>query len=287
MEHAIVGVVDESSRSAVDWVIDRAHALPMEITLICAADRTRMPPSAVHALLGSERERIGLATPRTVVHLVASELAVTQALTQASADADFVVLGTRTPIVKALSGASALRLAASSRCATVVVPSEWRVTDHTDSVLVGWDGMSSNAAIRFAASEAMRRGTNLEVVHTWTAPMPAFDPLAWIVDTEAELRAAHRQQLEQAIRAMKRAHPGLRAIAVLEECLPAAGLRARVPRAGLVVIGSHRHGPAVGIFLGSTAHELLQEPTIPLCIVPEILETKDHARRPGRARTAG
>lgn len=146
---------------------------------------------------------------------------------------------------------------------------------HAGRVVVGLDESSSTAALEWAVREVEASGARLEVVHAWTAPLPAFDPLVWIADTEAELRVAHRQQLDAALDRLQAEHPGARVTGYLEECLPVAALRDRGATADLIVIGSHRHGPIVRMTLGSTARDLLHDAVTPLCIVPSAVDPAD------------
>jgi len=268
VEKIVIGVSDTASMKAVDWVIDRARTHPVEVTLVAAYDWTGAPFSEVAELLRTVRSHIGEATPRTVVHLIESEDDPDQALAEATVDADLLVIGSRQRSqLQERFGVRSLRLARQENCATVIVPEQW-TPSHSGKVVVGLDEESSTAALDFAVSEAEKTGTRLEVVHAWTAPLPAYDPLVWIVDTESELREAHRLRLDAALDRLQAEHPRARVAGYLEECLPAAALRDRGKGVDLIVIGSHREGAIVRAILGSTARDLLHDATVPLCIVP-------------------
>lgn len=279
-EKIVVGVSDSASMKAVDWAIARAHVHPVELTLVAAYDWTGQPFSQVAGMLREVRSRIGAATPHTVVHLIESEDDPDEALTRATVGADLLVIGShQRSQLQERFGMRSLKLARQENCATVIVPEGW-TPRHAGKIVVGLDQASSTSALEFAAHEAETSGARLEVVHAWTAPLPAFDPLVWIVDTESELRAAHREQLDAALDLVQQRHPGARVAGCLEECLPVAALRERGAGADLVVIGSHRGGPIVRIALGSTARELLHDAVTPLCIVPSAEGTESGATEP-------
>jgi nucleotide-binding universal stress UspA family protein len=268
MEKIVIGVSDAASMKAVEWVIDRAATQRVDVTLVAAYDWTGAPFSEVAELLHSVRSRIAAASPRTAVHLVESEDDPDEALARATEGADLLVIGSRQRThLQDRFGVRAIRLARQENCATIIVPEQW-TPGRVGKVVVGLDEASSTAALEFAARIAERSGARLEVVHAWTAPLPAFDPLVWIVDTEGELRVTHRQRLDAAIDLIKQEHPRARVAGYLEETLPATALRDRGADADLIVIGSHRDGPIVRALLGSTARELLRDASTPLCIVP-------------------
>ena len=268
IEKIVVGVSDSASMKAVDWVIDRARAHAVEITLVAAYDWTGQPFSEVGKMLREVRSRIAVASPRTAVHLIESDDDPDQALARATAHADLLVIGShQRSQLQERFGVRSLKLARQENCATVIVPEQW-VPGHAGKVVVGLDETSSTSALEFAARQAEKSGTRLEVVHAWTAPLPAFDPLVWIVDTEGELRVVHRERLDTALERLQEEHPRVRVTGCLEQCLPVAALRDRGRTADLIVIGSHRRGPIVRMTLGSTARELLRDAVTPLCIVP-------------------
>jgi nucleotide-binding universal stress UspA family protein len=279
MERIAVGLSDPASQKAIDWVIERARARPLEVTLVAAYDWFLTPRGDVTRLLRIARERIGAGSPRTVVHLAAIEADPIRALAGASEHADLLVVGAHLRRrLAALSEPPALKIARHASCATVIVPEAWVPTAH-GVVAVGVDDDSSLSAVEFAAGEVEQSGARLELVRAWTAPMPAYDPLIWIVDTEGELRVWNRQRLGEQVSQVERDHPTARVGSLLAECLPGAALQ--TVAADLLVIGSHRRGPIASLIVGSTAHELLGSLSIPLCIVPM------EQRMAGAARSGG
>jgi nucleotide-binding universal stress UspA family protein len=268
MERIAVGLSDPASQKAVDWVIERAMSRPVEVTLVAAYDWFLTPRGQVTELLRTARERIGARSPRTVVHLAAVENDPVRALATAGEFASLLVIGAHLRHrLAGLAESPALAIARHARCATVIVPERWFPTAR-GLVVVGSDDDSSVSAIDFAAREVEQSGARLEIVHAWTAPLPAYNPLVWIVDTEGELRVSNRESLDQLVGEVEGKHPDARVSSLLAECLPDAALRDRAPHADLVVIGSHRRGPIASFLVGSTAHALLGSSDTPLCIVP-------------------
>ena len=271
VEKIVIGVSDAASMKAVEWVIERARSHRTEVTLVGAYDWTGAPFSEVTTTLRGVRSQIGDASPRTVVHVIASEDDPDEALAAAAEHADLLVIGShQRSKLQERFGVRSLRLARQENCATVIVPEGWTPSS-TGTVVVGLDETTTAAPLDFAAQEAARGGKRLEVVHAWTAPLPAYDPLVWLVDTEEELRESHRAHLDAALDRLQAEHPSVRLGGYLEECTPAAALRDRGAEADLVVIGSHREGPIVRAILGSTARELLRDSAVPLCIIPSAM----------------
>ncbi|MDP9027516.1 MAG: universal stress protein [Actinomycetota bacterium] len=274
METIAVGLSDPASQKAIDWVIDRARTRKIEVTLVAAYDWFLTPLSEITELLRAARARIAVKSPRTVVHVAAVEDDAVAALVAASEEVDLLVIGAHLrQHLASLGEAPALRVARRARSATVIVPEEWKPTSR-GVVIVGSDDDSSDSAIAFAEHEAEDSGAQLEVVRAWTSPMPAYDPLVWIVDTEGERRISNRESLDAVIDRVKTEHPTARVRGLLAECLPVAALHDRGGHADLVVIGSHRRGPIATWIVGSTARELLTNMLTPLCIVPRAHPTR-------------
>jgi nucleotide-binding universal stress UspA family protein len=270
MQHVqkiVVGVSDAASAKAVEWVIERARTHRIEVTLVAAYDWTGAPFSEVAAMLRTVRSQIGAASPHTVVHLVESADDPDDALAGPTEHADLLVIGShQRSRLQEHFGVRSLRLARHENCATVIVPEAW-APSRTGTVVVGLDE-EPGATLEFAAREAVQSGARLEVVHAWTPPLPAYDPLVWLTDTESELRAAHRTHLDAALDRLQSEYPAARLSGYLEECTPATALRGRGANADLIVIGSHRAGAIVRAVLGSTAQELLRDSAVALCIIP-------------------
>lgn len=269
LQKLVVGVSDTASETAVEWVVDRLRTRPAEVTLVSAFDWDVTDWNEVDRALERVGRTIRAASPESIVHLGSVDAPAADAIAEATREAELLVIGSRRrEHLASLTGATALRLAGQSRCATVIVPEAWSPAPK-GLILVGVDDDSSDGAVELAAREAEATGARLELVRAWTAPLPAFDPLVWIADTEHALRVDNQEQLDAVVERAKAAHPTVHIAGLVREGLPSAALAARAGDADLVVLGTHRHGVVIGFLLGSTAQELLRNSTTPVCVVPE------------------
>jgi nucleotide-binding universal stress UspA family protein len=133
-------------------------------------------------------------------------------------------------------------------------------------IVAGVDGSEpSQAALRWAADEAQRRGLDLQVVTCWSFPTlpwtPYQPPLAGRT-FEAEARHVAEKELDEVLGPDR----GPIDIAVLEG---AASLRLleydRV--ADMIVVGSRGRGGFVGLLLGSVSQHLAEHAHCPVVIV--------------------
>ena len=278
MDTLVIGVSDTASLTAVEWVINRVRTRPADITLLSAFDGNVADRNDIDRDLQQIRDRILGASPSSVVRLGSTDASAADAIAEATRDAELLVIGSRhRDHLASLTGVAALRLAARSRCATVIVPEPWK-PGRRGLILVGVDIDSSDRAVDFAIREAQETGAMVELVRAWTAPLPAYDPLIWIEDTAADLRVANQQQLGALVDRLDAAHPGLSITGLVHEGLASDVLADRAVHAELVVLGTHRHGLVTGFLLGSTARELLRASKTPVCIVPTARD--ERSRRP-------
>ncbi|MGI5129960.1 universal stress protein [Pseudonocardia sp. CA-107938] len=140
-------------------------------------------------------------------------------------------------------------------------------------VLVGIDGSpSSLRAARWAAREAVRRGTGLRLVHAF-GPMPVIAPDRLDVglpsdgDHRGHLLARARDDLDAAAVAAVAEAPGLRVDSEVLPDFPITCLVAESRHAELVVIGDRGRGGVAGVFLGSVAVALAARAACPVVVV--------------------
>jgi nucleotide-binding universal stress UspA family protein len=272
MEKIVIGLSDEASERAVDWVIDRAKRGPVEVSLILSFDLVTSDPLADERMLAQAKQRIGNASPASRVTTAMIERSVPESILPATLDADLLVVGAhhRGFFASAIVGTPSVELAARSHCATVIVPEQWTPTSRGTIVVGLEDDGSSGSAIDFAARESIFEKSQLEIVHAWTMPLLGA-PVSLLVVDESEMRAVHREDLTAAISRIRSTAPASRVTGFSEEGDPASSaLAERGKRADLVVIGSHRRGPLAGLLVGSTAAAMLRTLATPLCIVPPV-----------------
>jgi nucleotide-binding universal stress UspA family protein len=128
------------------------------------------------------------------------------------------------------------------------------------SVVVGVDGSeTSDAAVRFAAGEADRRGRPLIALHAWDwlAQPGSFDP-------KFDCDAAARYATTAVVRVL-----GERPVDVVAvNDRPARALMQRSAAGDLVVVGSRGLGAVRGSFVGSISRQLAHHAPSTVVIVP-------------------
>ena len=273
MEHIVIGIdAEPASTLAIDWVIRRAHHLPVAVTLVTAFDSLVDDPMAARERQLGLADRIRSAHPEVQVEIELANASIHRALEERSQGADLLVIGShRTrPIRSVLAGSVPYLIAAQSHCPTVIVPDDWTPRDGDIIVGVGLDDTSDPAVI-FAAHEAHRRSSILRLVHAWQVTaggtMASTALIAAPIEGEREL---HREILDAAGSRLRAGHAHARVTEHLVSGTTADALLADSDAAELIVIGTHHHEPAVGLLVGSTGGHLLRRSQVPVCIVPDM-----------------
>ncbi|MGX4688398.1 universal stress protein [Streptomyces sp. JNUCC 63] len=131
-------------------------------------------------------------------------------------------------------------------------------------IAVGVDGSpASLAAAHWAAQEAQRRGTGLSVVHAWyrhARPAP-------YIPTDSTERGWAEQILQEAVRSVRSAHPGLRITERLVCDATVTALVAAADGADMLVLGSLGLGPVGGFVTGSVSQRVVARSTRPVVLV--------------------
>ncbi|WP_166348584.1 universal stress protein [Phytoactinopolyspora limicola] len=211
---------------------------------------------------------------------VTTELVVqppVMALLAAAKEADLVVLGSRGlgTVGSAFLGSVSTRVASRADCPTIVVPVEHAEYRRGGSVVVGVDGDESDAAFRFAVAEAERRGTTVEVVHTYWLPMVAM-PIEGANITGTSATYGHETAEERLQAFMDRnQHVVPDTVTVKTQVVlgDAAEVLGRMSEdAALVVVGSRGRGPLRGMLLGSVSQRLLHRVHGPVAVVHDVAD---------------
>ena len=138
-------------------------------------------------------------------------------------------------------------------------------------VMAAVDGSGeSDAAVRWAAEEAARRGAGLQVVHVWSSPVvPWPTPFTGAVIDPAPFEAEARRVLEDA-QGLVRRELGDRAPDI-EPVLVQGPVVTRLMEASvgadLLVLGSRGRGGFASLLLGSVASGCAHHTTIPLAVI--------------------
>jgi nucleotide-binding universal stress UspA family protein len=142
------------------------------------------------------------------------------------------------------------------------------------TIVVGVDGSdSSQAALRFALSEARLRGAGVRAVAVWHLPVAAYGGAFVPPDPglASELEPAARTTLERAL-ADAGDHADVEVEPVVREGAPARVLLEEASEADLLVVGSRGLGGFRGLLLGSVSQQCSHHAPCPVVIVPHARE---------------
>lgn len=267
-ERIVVGVDDDASDRAVDWVAMRRVVPGSHIEVVTVTNGWGGDVAALDRRLHRAAERLTGAHPRVEVTTATLFGAPDRVLVETAAKADLLVIGSRRQhrVRTALDGWMPERVPTLSTVPTVVVPEDWRPT-HGD-VLLGVDDASGDAALRFAGAQAVRDHRRLTLVRAWKAPVGARVGALSVLEDPESIREHAHGVLVDAERLLHIRFPGLRHRALLEEGDPPDVLGRHAADASVVVLGRQHRSVIGGLFFGSTAHELIAGSRTPLCVAP-------------------
>jgi len=137
-------------------------------------------------------------------------------------------------------------------------------------VLVGDDGSAcAERALRYAAAEAARRGTDLHVLRAWTIPTAVRPPDApfgttpSIVEMQEATLAETRRRGEQAAAE----HPGVTVHAHTVFGRAERAVVAAAAGADVLVVGTKGRSKIADLIVGSTAKAAVREASVPVVVV--------------------
>lgn len=285
---AIVVGCDGSTQSAdaARWAVDRALDRGKSLVLLVASGRkgdiepglllaeglteqvAQAQAARVEAMAAELRER----NPGVEISIVTVPERAAQALVDASAYADPLVIGTRGlgRISGHMLGAVADQAVTHGRGTIVVVPtSVWHVPgQQRGEIVVGYDASpEANAAMDWAFAEAAEERLGVRVVQAlelgelWNLrPIDVLGPYDPVTH--------HQARLEHAVTPWRERHPQVEV-----RCLVRQGATASVllsdesVDASLLVVGNRGLGGFVGLMLGSTTRRLLHDARCPVAVV--------------------
>jgi nucleotide-binding universal stress UspA family protein len=135
----------------------------------------------------------------------------------------------------------------------------------THRIVVGFDGSASSiAALDWAAAQAERTGSSVEVVTAWEWPTvygaPMAFPEGFDPGTDAQAIADDGKQRITA------SFPGVTVRTVVEEGHPAPVLVEASEGASLLAVGSRGHGEFVGMLIGSVSEHAVANAHCPVLV---------------------
>jgi len=139
----------------------------------------------------------------------------------------------------------------------------------TPIIVVGYDGSpASEAAARWAATEADRRHAKVRLVHVLALPVVS-GPMGVAVTLQTEpLRRAAERLLADACQPLRVDHPGLDIDVVVEFGGTAPTLLQEAATAALVVVGSRGLGEFRDLAAGSVSAHVATHAPCPVVVIP-------------------
>jgi nucleotide-binding universal stress UspA family protein len=282
----IVGVdVSPSSLEAVELAAGEAvrrgrrlhvvHAFVWPVALVAARPAAEGAPepatflrAKADAIVDEARTRAEKVAQGITVTTEASDGPAAFVLVQRSHHAALMVVGDRGlgRFDGILAGTVATQLATYGACPILIARGR---PNPEGPVVAGVDGSEGSiGALRFAAEEAVRRGTPLVAVHVWRIPVPPFPGTAMplVYDTDM-LEAEARRRLTAAVATLGDRYPGLTVRPELGRGAATAALTAWSREAQLMVVGDRGHGGFVGLLLGSVSQHLIYHSACPVAVV--------------------
>ncbi|MEM2127624.1 MAG: universal stress protein [Candidatus Bathyarchaeia archaeon] len=148
-------------------------------------------------------------------------------------------------------------------------------------ILVAVDGSEpSNRALKYAAEFSVKWGAELKILAVVPKVILPVFPNEGVGTVPATLysemdryrdraKAAYEKVLEDAVRAVKEAHPEIRVDGILKEGRPSSTIVETADKEGvdLIVVGSRGLGGIMGWVLGSTSRRVVDSCTKPILVV--------------------
>jgi nucleotide-binding universal stress UspA family protein len=280
MDSIVVGIDTElPSRTALDWVVERAALLPARVRLVTVVGDRPFSTKRAERDIAAAALRLATTRPDTPVESKLVEGAgIAQMLCLEAADADLLVIGHhRQRIMRSmLAGALPTQVATLADCPVIIVPHDWQRRFGKVVVGVEFDG-SSDAALEFGAQEAAALGRSLDIVQV---TVDESKPGSSITPGQPDVPATRSAEVS---RLVERARSGRHNLAV--RTFTTAGdpdriLRAHGRDAALVVVGSHGHGAIDAVLRGSRTYTFMNWSKAPLAVVPVAWRARTVAEAP-------
>ncbi|MDH6108660.1 nucleotide-binding universal stress UspA family protein [Kitasatospora sp. MAP12-15] len=271
----------DASHDALDWAADEAwlrrlplhvvHAWPGEAQDAPIAPGARSAADVGEEALEAARAQVLMRHPDLEVATRLADRAAREALLDAAADTDLLVVGARGSggFPRLLVGSTALHVAANASCPVVVVHGSG-YQEAAGGVLVGVHGRDAEEEVlSFAFRAADSRQLPLEALHAWSYPLVsgpghAFPP----VYEAAHVAAEQSRLLAEVLAGWSERHPGVPLSETAVRSSPARELVALSETRQLLVVG--RHGTPRGPLrrLGSVSQAVVQHAQCPVAVVP-------------------
>lgn len=194
----------------------------------------------------------------------------TPALLSQTADARYVVLGTRSSGAQHLfTGSTSLSVAAHSSVPVHCVPRTW-AADHpaTGRIVAGLDGSPADVDVLTEAFlEAGPRHATLRLVHAWR-PVSPYDAAIVGRTVRTEWEQSTREALAKQVNEVAGRFPDVAWELELDFDRVTVAVHKASTAADLLVLGRHGHLAPPSLVVGSNTRTLLRTATCPVAVVP-------------------
>ena len=158
------------------------------------------------------------------------------------------------------------RLAAAARGPVAIVP---QGQGHRQTIVVGVDGSpASEAALKFAAEEAVRLGMTLRAVLGWQEPPVWMDAVVPDPAYLQSLEVMYGEVLDDAAQTLAERYPGLRIDRMLIRGPAQKALLDASEDAALLVVGNHGLRGLKRFLLGSVSRSVVLRAACAVVVVP-------------------
>jgi nucleotide-binding universal stress UspA family protein len=281
MSVVVVGVDgSRESTAALRFAVEEAALRGTGVRALYAVEVPTVPWPGLTGLVGTALEEAGHVFARAVDEALGGaepevpferevvERSPAEALVEAAAGADLLVVGSR-----GRGGFAGLLLGSVSQQVTHHAPCPVAVVRHPPAaerraVLVGVDGSEhSREALRWADEEARLSGAPLVVVHAWAPAFEAMPGLVPLPEPVGSLEAEVETFVDAAVADVlgeSRATTVERRIVGVPAAL---GLVDAASPGDLLVVGSRGRGGFTGLLLGSVGQQVAHHAPCPVVVV--------------------
>ena len=273
----LVGVDDRTdSALAVSWAADEARNRGVPLTVVrgftwaMAAPYWTSDDRYIVAGLRQDAEKIvkhaveqvRAQDPELEVRVDIAEKYPPDLLTERSADASLIVLGTghHGPVTRAVMGSVSTQVAAAADVPVVVVCGPPPLGGGTGTVVAGVKpDETAQPVLAFAFDHAARHGLAVRAVLCWRA--------TGLTDA-THLPDRAKRWLSEALAGWREQYPEVPVTAVAERTEAAPALIEESSNANLLVVGRHGRTPRLGSVLGSVSQAAIHHAVRPVAVVP-------------------
>ena len=266
------------SRAVIRWAIHHIGASDSMVDLVSVLERRIMGDAPVMEHVRPLAEEMLVRAAVTLRTMLPAAKISTSLLEGDPADeflrlsrrATMVVVGANRSAasVRSTVGALYARIAARSRCVTIVVPASW--VPRIGPVVVGTaSDQAAQFAVDFAVAEARHSSSDLVMVHAWQLPGVGFVEASNGGVATMSIPSIQRHALDVEVERVRVSAPGLKVLPQLRKGVASTELLQLAQTASLLVVGRRDRPGIARALLGSVSRDVLGSPPCPVAVVPQ------------------